>query len=321
MARGRVLKYEDLRGPGDRATPAGARESLIAASLLLPRARANRPISYSNLCKELAGQTEIKWVPVRVGALLGTLGSLLVEWSEAEDDDCPELQSFAVNSTTEVPGDGFYPFIEERFGLKVGSLKDATLAERQYWIDVVHREAHTFPHWDRVIAFVRKRAAMSAAAWAVLSAKGRVRSAKAPSADETIRRAFGGGPESDEHKELKALVRREPSRFKISTQLTPDPMGDGEFRLPSGDEIDVLFHDTSRYEVIEVKPRGVSELEHRKGLFQCIKYRSILAAMGRLRGKTWKIKAKLVCGGPVHEDIVREAGCLDIEVFEQVLKS
>jgi hypothetical protein len=320
VAASTKLRIEDLESPQGWITPAGAREALVAASVLLPRAYANHPISYKDLCDAIENRTRIRWIPVRVGNLLGTLGRLLVEWSQTKSSACPELQSFAVNGTSEVPGAGFYAFVEERFGLSAESIEEAPLSVRQYWTLVVQREAHTFSEWDRVIGFIKKRAGTSQSAWEVMLAQSKKKSRKVRSANNTVRSSFGGGPESAEHQNLKRLVRQYPELFGISKKLHADPIDSGEFWLPSCDEIDVLFHDKSRYDVVEVKPSGVSEFEHRKGLYQCVKYRSILDAMAQLSGERWEIRAKLVCGGPVSASILHDAERLKIKVYPNASK-
>lgn len=52
-----------------------------------------------------------------------------------------------------------------------------------------------------------------------------------------------------------------------------------EFNLDSGDRIDTVYHLPDRTIVLEVKSRISNEVDLRRGVFQCIKYRAVKTAM------------------------------------------
>ena len=91
-------------------------------------------------------------------------------------------------------------------------------------------------------------------------------------------RGGGGSGEGQKHKDLKRLVARQPSLLGLSDVLWRKV----EFKLPSGDDVDVLFVlRTGEVVVVEVKAetseRNIDDV--RRGLFQCVKYQAVAKAM------------------------------------------
>jgi hypothetical protein len=90
-------------------------------------------------------------------------------------------------------------------------------------------------------------------------------------------RQFGVGlPESPEHKRLKFFLRDNPSIIGVSYRILNRGV---EYRFPSLDEVDVRFCGAKHAHFVEVKSRISSELDLRRGVFQCVKYRAIAEAI------------------------------------------
>lgn len=106
-----------------------------------------------------------------------------------------------------------------------------------------------------------------------------------------------GGGESPQHLALKLHVRDNPDCLGLG--LTRK--GKEEYVLPSLDGIDVLFRTAKRTYAVEVKPRNCGEAEHRRGLYQCVKYRALLEAEALDGGKPLPSTAVLVTEDPLSK--------------------
>ncbi len=86
---------------------------------------------------------------------------------------------------------------------------------------------------------------------------------------------YGGSAESDQHKALKKWVAENPAEIGV-----PDSFAKGktEFKLLSGDLVDVLFTDGKSFFAVEVKSVISSDDDFRRGMYQCVKYRAVLEA-------------------------------------------
>lgn len=103
---------------------------------------------------------------------------------------------------------------------------------------------------------------------------------------EVSKRAGGG--ESEEHKQLKKYIVRNPSILELS----PDKEPETEFQFLSGDLCDVVMDlGKEGWAVIEIKQGQRGELV--KGIYQAIKYRALMQAQEG-RGQACNVKAFLV---------------------------
>jgi len=66
------------------------------------------------------------------------------------------------------------------------------------------------------------------------------------------------------------------------------------FQLESLDEIDVWFMYPGQEMAVEVKSTRSMEPVHRRGIFQCVKYRAVLEAQSRVLKSNSKIRTRLV---------------------------
>ncbi len=91
----------------------------------------------------------------------------------------------------------------------------------------------------------------------------------------TSRGGWGGG-ESEDHKALKHFVHDHPELFGAAS----DWFAQEEFALRSGDEVDVVFKSEHVWIGVEVKSKISDRLlsDYERGLYQVVKYRSVLEA-------------------------------------------
>lgn len=109
-------------------------------------------------------------------------------------------------------------------------------------------------------------------------------------------RGWGGG-ESAQHLALKLYVRDNPKCLGLG--LTRK--GKDEYVLPSLDGVDVVFRTAKRTYAVEVKPRNCGEAEHRRGLYQCVKYRALLEFETLDEGKKLPCTPVLVTEDPLSK--------------------
>jgi len=99
------------------------------------------------------------------------------------------------------------------------------------------------------------------------------------------------GGESKAHLALKNHVAEHPELFSSFGNFSN---GVTEFRLDSGDEVDVLFQNDEQSLAVEVKTDIASQGELTRGIFQCVKYRAVLRAMYDIKGKLINVQTVLV---------------------------
>ena len=91
-------------------------------------------------------------------------------------------------------------------------------------------------------------------------------------------RGYGG--EGRYHRALRCWVLNHPerihARFRDARTKTEDD-------LLSGDRVDVVYYTDEEVLAIEVKSRVSSWEDLRRGIYQCVKYRAVLAAQERQR--------------------------------------
>jgi hypothetical protein len=104
----------------------------------------------------------------------------------------------------------------------------------------------------------------------------RAATASAGESDGKVERlGFGGPPESENQLRLKKYVASHPKEFGAPKDCKK---GLVEYRLPSADEMDVLFMSTREQVVVEVKSKRSNSVDFERGVFQCVKCRAVLQA-------------------------------------------
>lgn len=89
-------------------------------------------------------------------------------------------------------------------------------------------------------------------------------------------RNYGSGGEGPYHKALRLWIKEHPG---LVDKAFAEAATDTEVDLDSGDRIDVVYKLIDRTIVVEVKSRISNEMDLRRGVYQCIKYRAVRQAM------------------------------------------
>lgn len=128
-----------------------------------------------------------------------------------------------------------------------------------------------------------------------------------------------GGGESEAHKALKKYVAEHPELFGVA----PGAKATEEYPLHSRDVIDVFFETDDEWVGIEVKSwvSDGDELDYRRGVYQVVKYRSLLEAQAKVEqpGKPISVKVYLVLERFMPKTFKELPGQLDVKVFEGIV--
>ena len=226
---------------------------------LIHAARASRTMTYGQAKQRLEGECGFGVIfPVAVGRVAGAAMNRILKYVP----DAPLLNVLLVQSTTGLPGSGAVGYLARRYPKirwlrKVGADKDAR------WRGLIEKEAarvYGYTRWNEVyrLAYSRRLPAAN------VDLAGKER-------DGTGR----GGGEGANHKALRLKVMREPGLVRRG--LRPE-YTETEYELLSGDRVDVVSRAKGGTVAIEVKSRDSDWNDLRRGVYQCVKYRAVLAA-------------------------------------------
>jgi hypothetical protein len=127
--------------------------------------------------------------------------------------------------------------------------------------------------------------------------------------------AYGGGGETNLHKDLKRYVAENPTVVGLPLHTTP---GQQEYALPSGDSVDVFFSHAANRLAVEVKSRISPKADIVRGLFQCIKYRAVLCACIAADGSDETADALLVLEGALPGELNALRQRLNVRVIDNI---
>lgn len=271
----------DFHGP--KLYQQRAREVL---PILVRQAEARQPVFYLALAQEVAMPNARN-----LNYVLGCIGRTLNELAEEWEDHVPPIEALVVNQQTRLPGPGFDGFLTEQ------DESWTTKAERRALIEAHWARIYAYPYWRDVLDELKVEATIDAAAEIIARA----------------RRAGGG--EGPDHLALKEHVRTNPRLVGLTCGDAP---GESEFCLPSGDSVDVAFLQKDRIHAVEVKPAGAADSDIARGLFQCVKYRSVLQALAGYEHDRRKITACLALGGELPTRLIPLRNSLNIDVIENL---
>lgn len=252
--------------------------------ILIRRAKEGRPISYGELAEQLEAEFdhEPKARKTVYGPAVGAVGlaveqlGRLPEW---RGERIPPINTIVVSKSTGYPSTGadeiaHYFFEDNGVGMA---------ADRKAYLDAAMNAVYHYGKWDQVAAALGV-ARLEPESGALQTDRGEV--LPLPKVPQ------GGAPESAEHQALKRWVRDHPEELEDFGEFEP---GKNEAVLSSGDRLDVLFANGRQRLAVEVKTSKCSEDELMRGVYQCVKYRSILRAEQLAMRQVPNGEAVLVC--------------------------
>ena len=269
---------------GDQLFQQRARQVL---PILVRQADAKRPVFYSDLAQEV-GMPNTR----NLNYPLGEIGRAMEVLTGHFGHVVPQIHSLVISKTTGLPGHGFDGFLAER------GYDDLGATEKRRFLDVYWSDIYAYPRWGDVLTACDLQ---------------RVETGADRFLEKASRRRGGEGPE---HARLKEAIRHDSTLVGLSGQLA---IGSPEYKLPSGDSIDVLFTSPAHWFIVEVKPAQADETDIARGLFQCVKYKAAATALMAYEQRPVAIDVRLALGGSLPAGLVALRNSLGVHVVEDVL--
>lgn len=254
--------------------------------ILVRQAHARQPITYSDLAQEV-GMPNAR----NLNYVLGYVGDKLSELAKEWHKDIPPLQCLVVNKNTGLPGEGFWAV------LGIDDYQVLPALQRQEVFKSALTKLFIFQEWERVLQALGLSPLKSLEELGIAAAN----------------LTFRGG-ESAHHKKLKEYIAEHPETIGLAGN---HPKGKNEIGLPSGDSLDVSFeHD--QWIGIEVKSKISSEADITRGIYQCVKYKSVMRAFQTSKKEEMNAEAILVLQGSLSERQIELKNMLGVRVIENI---
>lgn len=267
---------------GDKLYQKRARKAL---PLLVRQAVIGETIFYSDLAEEL------KMPNARnLNYVLGCIGTTLEELAEETEVEIPPIQCLVVNKATELPGEGVGWFISDK------DFKKLSKKQKKNIVDSQLAKIYSFSDWLWVLDELELEHPVF------------------PRLSDVLPKRRGGG-EGELHKELKDYIANNPMVVGLPSSC---PKGEVEFKLPSGDSVDVMFTYRSQMVAVEVKSRISDQADICRGLFQCVKYQTVTEAMLGVQGKPQNVQTLLVLESSFPKELIAIKNMLNIKMISKV---
>ena len=204
-------------------------------------------------------------------------GSLMHRLQEVEPD-APLINVLVVNQIDRQPSKGAGWFMAQRFGVPQLAKDDAKEKHPRLWEqNYLRAAAEVYAYKAEDWAKLFKKAFSTDIPMQEIADErdARMKGSEDDGLDYNNRR-YGKGGEGPEHKALRLWVTENPGAIRKKFAMART---ETEADLFSGDRVDAVFYCDDRTVVVEVKSRISNEIDMRRGVYQCIKYRAVKAAM------------------------------------------
>lgn len=260
--------------------------------ILVRQAGSQRPLTYGAMATEV-GMTHHRPVQRAAGHIAYALDEIagMRGWRRRPP---PKLQSLIINKTTGLPGHGVNGFMSHQYQ------QARTKPQRAAALLTAHAEIYAYPYWSDVMRLLGVETSL-------------------PKLQELTREAtdsHGRGGEGPDHKALKEYVAANPVVVGLPAAHAS---GEPEHRLPSGDQIDVLFKGSSGVLAVEVKSHTSGRDDIARGVYQCVKYRAVLEAQSSIGDHSYDVSVMLVLGGTVPHEALQLATAFGIPVRDGIV--
>lgn len=270
---------------GDKKYQLRARAAL---PLLVRQAQAGVPIFYSDLAKELEMPN-----PRNLNFVLGSIGQSLERLSKEWSEDIPPIQCLVINKNTGLPGEGIGWFLDKKVDFSTYPLR-----RKRAVVESALADIFSYSHWDDVLKALELKPVASDFSTLVRAAA-----------------MVHGGGESQHHKALKEYVALNPRTIGTGAGVST---GKTEYRLPSGDSLDVSFMTKTVWIGVEVKSAISSKSDILRGLFQCVKYRAVMEAVLITQASRQSVRTILVLESFFPRSLLPLKHLLGIEVIDKI---
>lgn len=273
-----------FNNPNDKQYKKRAR---IVLPYLVCYAKAKKLINYSKLA-ELAGMPNSR----NLNKVLAEIGYLLSELER----DIPIIQSIVINKTTALPSIGLSEFIRD--------YDKRTNKEKRIVFEIEKEKVFHYDKWEIVL----KELDLEPIEFDIEDEVREIKSGK-----------YGKGGEGELHKKMKDIISKHPNVIGLPESIT---LLSKEYTLWSADCVDIMFEykkgKIKTAIAIEVKASNSDSADIFRGLFQCIKYKSIMQAMNKIENTYSDFRVILALENelPIEYNEIRDI--LEIEVIDSV---
>lgn len=226
-----------------------------------------------------------------IGHVLGCIQDVIDTLSEQSGRDIPTLNALVNQKATGLPADGF-EYVSKKY-------REMSPKDKRIYVDGLNKRTCEYSNWDWVLS------SLGLSPFKPFTKKEIFEILRAP--------AHYGGGEGEEHKNLKEYVVRHPEILGINGIVKATT----EYLLPSEDRLDVYFELSNGDRIaVEVKPSISDDADLIRGIFQCIKYGSILDAIRKVEAEDYSIKTILLSNrvlSPLHRHLIDTLSINSIE--------
>lgn len=245
---------------------------------------------YNDLIKEL-GLVRFS----AIGTELGYVSDVIKKLEYYTGESIPTLNAL-VNNKKHLPSRGF-SYVSKAYNYM-------TDEEKKTYVIGLNEKAIHYPKWDWVLS------SLGLAPSRIIEDIEIIR--------EKLKKKHKSGGESENHKNLKDFICNHPEIVGIKNNSVTKR--ETEHLLLSGDKLDVYFEINDGSKVaVEVKSRISDDLDITRGLFQCIKYQTIIDAECKVESKEPKNSVFLVLEGKLSAENKRVRDVFNINVLENVV--
>lgn len=226
--------------------------------------------------------------PRNMNFVLGAIGNTLKDLGKKMKIKIPPIQCLAVNKNSGLPGNGIEGFISDKYSQLPKNKKEQVTQNAL-------RDIFSFQKWNDVLHEL-----------SLPSVK--------PDFSDLIKNIRFGSGEGKEHKALKNYISQNPNILGLSCDK-----GEIEANLFSGDKLDVSFKNATTWIGAEVKSSISSDSDIMRGIFQCIKYKSIMEAM-QITDDTYGkyVLVLLVVETKLSRKLIELKNLLNVKVIENI---
>jgi len=253
-------------------------------------------VTYGRIRDELQYQLKINTIfPTQIGYVAGSLMRKIL----TVDPKAPLINAL-ITRPTGIPGVGVGGFFADRYGVK-RYRKWSTLSskKKKELVDGERAKILRYRDWETL-----NKKLFGTMAKTMLRKQGGTERDGLSSNGKN----YGGPAESEEHKKLKAWVATHPHKIGLGTSFGK---GAPESCLLSGDTIDVLFEDGIDFVTVEVKSCRSNDVDFRRGIYQCVKYRKVKEAE-HFPNKV-RVRAILITERELNIELKTRARLLDVK--------
>lgn len=244
---------------------------------------------YNDLIKEL-GLVRFS----AIGTELGYVSDVIKKLEYYTGEEIPTLNAL-VNNKKHLPSRGF-SYVSKAYNYMTDD-------EKKTYVMGLNEKAFHYKKWDWVLS------SLGLAPSSIIDDIEKIR--------EKIKKGYKFGGESVYHKKLKEYVFKHPEMVGVKDKDIIER--ETEHQLLSGDKLDVYFKTSDGTKIaIEVKSKISDDTDILRGLFQCIKYQSVLDAECKVDSKENNNSVFLILEGKMSAENKRVRDIFNINVLENV---